>query len=272
MVYYMKPEQKLIKDQVIQMKQRGLCNKEINLITGIPVNRIGIWTRHLNLPYNHPLSKTNFIVHDYFSTKNMKKHPERFVVVGFIAADGCISTKDNTLCFNLCVKDKCIIDLLNNILSNDTRTVTYIKSTNSCGITFPSKQIAKDLSKYGIVPRKTSTFELPNLDYLQMSYFIRGYLYGDGCCFNYGGNQFGYSFICTSSMAVALRKYLIANKIMSHCIVSILKRNPIYSQVRFAGIRAIELSRYIFNNDDMILLPRKHIKYHLVRNDFTQNL
>lgn len=184
------------------------------------------------------------------------------MLVGFIAADGCIDSRDNNLCFNLSKKDTFTVKYINELLSNGTRKLSFIQSTNSVYLRFSSQIISQDLSKLGIVPRKTATLELPNLRPELMKYFLRGYIYGDGSVFDYGKFNFGYSIICTSIMGDQLKKYLKDHHIMDHCIVSKRKSNMNYSQVRWAGSRSLPLSQFVFDNDKMILLPRKHIKFH----------
>jgi hypothetical protein len=151
----------------------------------------------------HPLYRTACIRHDYFSYKNMKLHPERFVIVGFIAADGCISdtkTGQKYMILNLAKKDKCILDMINEEICSGGRNLSFNKTTKSLMFYIPSDPICSDLSRWNIVPRKTRKYKLPsNLSKAEMAYFLRGYFYGDGCVYGKKSAKF-YALIGTNDL------------------------------------------------------------------------
>lgn len=263
----MKPERKRLKNLVIKLRKQGIPTQEIMNITGVNKSSIHRWTTGLGIPYAHPLYDCDEVNHDFFSKTNLTKYPERYVLIGFIAADGCISSRDKQLCFNISKKDAFVVHEINNLLANGKKNISEMKSTNSLYLRFSSKQIALDLSRFGIIPKKTSVFDLPQLSFLNMSYFLRGYIYGDGCVFDYGKTNFGYSIICTSNMGYKLRSWLKTHNVMDHCVVSERKQNPLYCQVRWGGRRSLPISQFAFNDDKMVLLPRKHIKFHEIKKD-----
>ena len=47
-------------------------------------------------------------------------------------------------------------------------------------------------------------------------------------------------------------------EIVKHCVLSAMKRNPNYSQIVFQGKNADQFANYIFQDDKLVLLPRKH--------------
>src|ERR1035437_6178218 len=97
---------------------------------------------------------TKLIEHEYFSEENIKKFPERLVIVGFIAADGCISqpkTGQRLLILNICEKDKQSLDIINNELCGGIRNLAFLKSTKSFMLTIPSNKICNDLERFNIV-------------------------------------------------------------------------------------------------------------------------
>lgn len=210
----------------------------------------------------HPLYKINEIKHDYFSNENVLNFPERFVIIGFIAADGCISDTSKgqkKLIFNLSMKDESALNIINTELADATRSISFNKKTKSFTLSFPSNQIANDLKRYNIIPRKTATFDLPNLSLKEMSYFLRGYYYGDGC-FIKGktpGTK-GYHFIGNKTFAESLQNYLTINKILDRCKVYKIK-NSDYKQIVIKGSQGHKFSNYIFSDDKLMLLQRKHI-------------
>lgn len=205
---------------------------------------------------------TATIQHDYFSEENMKLYPERFTIVGFIAADGCIrqqKTGQLLLIFNISEKDQCVLDFINNELTLGIRNLSRVKKTNSLMLTIPSTQICNDLLKYNITQRKTNTLNFPNLNKIQTSFYIKGYFYGDGCinsndrlnstnCFIVGNNIF-----CD-----ALKIYLENNNIVDNCkIYSLNKHNKNYKQIHITGRDSHKFTNYMFSNNIFNFLPRK---------------
>ena len=207
------------------------------------------------------------INHDYFSEENIKKYPERLVIVGFIAADGCVSilgTGQKRLVFNICQKDKMALDIINKKLSNRLRHLSFNKTTKSYTITFTSDKICADLERYNIVPHKTATYDLPQLENQQMSYFLRGYFYGDGCIY-YNKKRNGCFLIGNKFFMNSLKSYLIDNCILEKCNLYTIKDSE-YMQMRMYGRMAARFSKFIFLDRKIVLLPRKH---HIIEEKIT---
>lgn len=252
-----------IKNLVCQLKLSGFSLSEISEKLQIPNSTISNWLQKNNQKsITHPLYKTHKIKHDYFSDENLKNFPHRFIIIGFIAADGCIyeTTKgkgQNRLCFNISSKDIEILNIINKEICDGTRKIGFNKKTNSSQVYFPSNQICKDLAKYNIVPRKTSIYQLPKLNDKQMAYFIRGYFYGDGCV--YGKNSARiYHLIGNNLFCMQLSEYLVSNKVVDRCNVFPIK-NSRYMQIHMKGRQGAKFSKYIFFDNLLNLLPRKHI-------------
>jgi hypothetical protein len=253
-----------IKNNVIESRQGGKSIPSISKETGICCTTIARWTSKIKVSISHPLYKTSEIDHEYFSIENLKLHPERMVLIGFIAADGCISMKKSknlvypVLTFNICQKDECILSMINNEIASGQRHISHIKCTNSLMLYFLSKQICNDLSRYNIVPRKTATYRLPELDNNELAYFLRGYFYGDGCAYNdWRHKRDIYCIVANSVFADELKAELVQRSIVDDCGVY-RKKNPHYSEMRFPGKHGKRLAAFMFNDQKMILLPRKH--------------
>lgn len=250
-----------MKKSVQDLLKKGKSLKEINSILNLNIKTTTFykWCRGIEKPL-HPLYNTKEIKNDYFSDENLLKHPERFVIVGFIAADGCISdtkTGQKILCIALCEKDKNVLETINEEICNKTRKLTYNKKTKSFILSIPSDQISKDLKKYNIVPRKTYIYDLPSLNEEQMSYFVRGYFYGDGCLYrgkSYGSS--GYYFISTYNFAKSLQEFLLKNKILDREF-KIYKHQNVF-QFCLKGRQGSKFAKYIFQDEKMMLMQRKH--------------
>lgn len=199
------------------------------------------------------------IDNNYFDEDSILKFPERLVLVGFIAADGCISTEQigqNRLIFNISIKDRTALDIINKEIASGQRNLSFIKYTNSYILSFPSNQICNDLKRYNIISRKTAVYELPVLNKDEMRYFLRGYYYGDGCISKHNQRR-GCYLIGTRIFCEQLSKYLLINNIAVGKVYSFGK-NEIYAQFRITGREAARFSNYIFSDELMMLLPRKH--------------
>jgi len=242
------------------LRLNGLSPKEISKIMNCKVRTIYKYTANLGVKPCHPLYKMESIQHDFFSAENIDVDPARLILVGFIAADGCVSRKTATsqkyLVIRLCHKDSNVLHIFNKLLAKDTRTIS--KSAVSQAVDFTSNQMCDDLARYGIVQRKTAIFTWPkNITIEQAKYFLLGYFYGDGCYHSYK-NRDVINIICTQKFALGLRRMLYKYKIVDHCVVSILKRNNNYAQVVFQGKHCKKLSAWLFSDLSIPLLPRKH--------------
>ena len=103
---------------------------------------------------------------------------EKAYMLGFISADGYISSNNRTLCFRISKKDIDIIEKFNKLIDFKNN---IIYKENTIDINYCSIKMVKDLEKYGIVRNKTKTVYLPELEDKLIKHFIRGYIDGDGC-------------------------------------------------------------------------------------------
>lgn len=116
---------------------------------------------------------------DFFKVQNA----DMAYILGFIAADGYISAKENCISIEILQKDK---DLLFQIAEkmNVTRPISLQTRNNGCETATLRNWSAawkQDLSHYGIVNNKTFTLKPPTLLYSDYRIdYIRGYFDGDG--------------------------------------------------------------------------------------------
>ena len=121
-----------------------------------------------------------YVNNNYFSTQN---HNMAYIL-GFLAADGNVSAKNNRIQSQLSKKD---INHLKKIRQEIGGSEVYTYFSNGyecCGWHCFSSQIKKDLAIYGIIPNKTGKTYIPkNLEKEYWKDFIRGYFDGDGSIF-----------------------------------------------------------------------------------------
>ncbi len=144
----------------------------------------------LKLKGNMSLSKKRYnIDHNYFAQPN---HMNSYWA-GFIAADGCVSEKENSLRISSSIKDEDhLYEFRNNIQFDGPIQRHYEKRKGKGGIQsilniHGVEQWKNDLyNNFNITPRKTFTLKSPNLtDDEFILAFIIGYIDGDGSIFLY---------------------------------------------------------------------------------------
>ena len=109
---------------------------------------------------------------------------EKAYFLGFIAADGCVSQRTKNcvvLSININKKDVEILEKFKESI-NFSGNIFFSKSRNNmCNIHCHSLKLTNDLSKYGIIKRKTNKIIMPKLIGDLLRHFMRGYFDGDGC-------------------------------------------------------------------------------------------
>lgn len=105
-------------------------------------------------------------------------------LLGFIMADGCILDKDKSSNrLEISIIDLEILKYIQKCLSPD-RPIIKVKSKGNekdkYRFDIRSNEIAKDLSSYNIVPRKTGIEKFPELPVEFFGDYLRGYFDGDG--------------------------------------------------------------------------------------------
>jgi hypothetical protein len=104
-------------------------------------------------------------------------------ILGFLAADGNVSKRDNTISIGLSAVD---IEILERIkkeieIENKIRVFTSRQGLDYCELAWTCKRHKDKLSEYSIVPKKTFVLKPPyKLDSKYYLDYIRGYFDGDG--------------------------------------------------------------------------------------------
>lgn len=148
---------------------------------------------------------------DYFSRID---NAEKAYWLGFLYADGCVHTNDNTISLNSTdleqiEKFKQAIGAENHKISvvNDAR---FKNAKTIYYFSIHDKQLHQDLIDLGCVPQKSLSLEkIPNIPRDFTSHFIRGYFDGDGSL-HFLNNQrnFRVSFSGTEAFLTDIKKEL----------------------------------------------------------------
>lgn len=110
---------------------------------------------------------------------------EKAYWLGFLYADGCVSSSNNEI--EISLKDKEHLEKFQKAIKAVNHKITKIvdtrwsTETNIYHFSIKDAQLHTDLIKFGCVPNKTLTISaIPNIPRDYVSHFIRGYFDGDG--------------------------------------------------------------------------------------------
>ena len=171
---YNQPHAKEIKDKAIELYELGIPANKIAKELNIDQWCINNWADKLNI-------KRSIFKHtyDYNIFSNIDSH-EKAYWIGFIAADGNISSKDRNHLTKL-------IDFVKSDISikdkqQKCNLSKHDKLFDISSAIFYSIDICNDLAKYGIVENKTFKINFgTNIPLEYKNSYLIGYLDGDGC-------------------------------------------------------------------------------------------
>lgn len=213
----------------------GVCSKTIcNILQKNNIDRD-------NLYHNIDL------IEDYWETIDTY---DKAYFLGFLITDGNIS--GNSVRLQISDKDSEILKVFSQ-KTNNTNKISY-DNRNLASFQAKRSKWVSDLSKYGIVPRKTSTVYLPNLDENLMSHLIRGLIDGDGWITS-RGHAIG--FCGNETIVTQLKNYLV-NKLGVYPVKVIHSEENLWS-VTWSGISDIKtIGNFIYKDKGNCYLFRKY--------------
>lgn len=217
-------------------------------------------------PYKCLLSKNKIEVdEDYFNVINSNS---KAYWLGFIAADGCLSSDSEIprMSIGLSLKDISHLEKFKNEIKFTgiiSKKIQLHKKTNhyneSCGIEIRRKSLYEDLINHGVKPNKSKDLSLPNLSDDLMRHYIRGYFDGDGCWTIRDSKTMCFSLISSvESFAFELRKYL-STKCNLNENVKITSYNNAYAFIYSGNIQTKRFYNYLYE-DGGPWLDRKYEK------------
>lgn len=194
---------------------------------------------------------------NYFSTQG---HNQAYII-GFLAADGNISNKDNRIDLELFSEDKEILDKIRMELQLE-REVKIYQCKNGYvknKLYFYSAQIKRDLMSYGIVPNKTYSddFDFPYLlkeEYL-MDY-IRGYFDGNGSCKK--GTSLAFQIDCPSLKVITgIRDFLFTKyNVWTDICLQEKEKIQLY-RICYYGDRAKKIYQNLYTPNSLFLQRKR---------------
>jgi len=195
---------------------------------------------------------------DYFENIDTE---DKAYFLGFIIADGHIRYNQNSLVIKIKSDDIKILEKFKNSIKFEGDI--WYAPNDQCQIIITSTKLIQDLSKYSVVPNKTSIVDFPNIPKHLENHFMRGVFDGDGCVsikkerrLGKGGDR-GQVNLCSGSKEFI---YKYVDKLIEHAGV---KRNKIrflnenYYVIDWSGLTDVENIYHFFYKDAITFLSRK---------------
>lgn len=235
-------------------KKYELSNRKIKTI--LINNKVVLRSRaEQNIITNQ--NRTKAVNDNYFSIIDK---PEKAWLLGFLASDGSVDRRRNRIKIGLSSIDVHILESIKEELSIEREIYSTItnKGYAVSELTWSSKQMKKDLSKFGIIPNKTYTDTL-SMELIPEQYklsYILGYFDGDGCLRKDGRFE-----ICsyTSSLLEEISDYL--NRLLDNSTVkpySSPNRSK-YFTITYSYVPTRILLSKMYDNGSSLFLKRKHL-------------
>lgn len=195
---------------------------------------------------NNPNTKYKMLNDNLFEKIDSEK---KAYVLGWIASDGSVSKSSNSIIINISKKDIDILISIRDIICNE---LPIKQNNNMISLTISSKKIKDDVCRHlKIQPgKKDNTVQLPDIEDIFISHFVRGYFDGDGTIRKVESGRYPECSISSNSQYI---KDQIADYFKIPYTVT---ENRLY----YYGINSIDFLFALYNNAT-IFLKRKKERY-----------
>lgn len=246
-------------------KKFNLCKPTISKV--LKENNINTYTKT-------KLFSPQFI-ENYFETIDTEN---KAYFLGLIISDGCIfehSTKQNSI--SICLQE-CDKYLLESFIK-DIHTNKHITSDNrGCfEISISSNKMVKDLSKYGVIPRKSLNTIFPtNINHNMYPHLLRGIIDGDGSIAFYKRKDRPNSYTKAVRLCQGNKEFLndiiqFLHKEINTSIISLYQeKESLWSIAYRSNEDMSKVHNYLYDNAT-IYMKRKKDKYDLIIEDIIKN-
>ena len=248
---------KITNEQILQLIHEGKTMKEI--CNNLHVNKSSIRKRlkklNIVIPNNWNRTKFNENIFDTIDTE------EKAYWLGFIFADGYISSSNYTFEMSLNIKDIDHLRKFNTFMQHEKDNVkigkTSYKGIYRCRWSITNKHLWNTLNNYGCTPRKSLTLQFPSKEIFSnddlIHHFIRGYWDGDGSILLNKKDKLVCSVLGTESFLNSIIKYTNIERNIHNTSSKALS-------LFYSHSFAIELCKYLYK-EATIFLNRKYNRY-----------
>ena len=241
----------------------GLSLVELSKQSGIDRRTLSINFKNMGIEIVNKQNLTKFDEHIFDEIDN----EEKAYWLGFIFADGYISSTSNNFELSLSIKD---INHLEKFSKFMKYTGQIKQDSYRCRFSLRNKHLWNILNNYGCIPRKSLTLKFPNRDIFKskdlIKHFLRGYFDGDGCI-TYQKDTYTVSAVCsvigTPEFLSEFEQLLNFEKEITKCKDKRSINNTI--SLSFKRSESLVLMIYLYENSS-IYLERKFKLYSFFKN------
>lgn len=179
-------------------------------------------------------------------------------VLGFFAADGCLSARDHASHFSS--NDEDILVAIAKAIGT-TRPVRKYPSQSCYSLVIHSRAFYDSIADRGLTPRKSLTMTMPDVPDELFSHFLRGYFDGDGCTIisNY---SLIVSFTCGSKIFLEqVRDRIYRQTDVKGGLRVMLHGNGTSFVLKCQGQTALMLSEFMYADFNNLCLERKRVVF-----------
>jgi len=214
------------------------------------------------------MKRLNNFNDDYFDCIDSE---EKAYFLGFISADGCIVERtkiSKLLSIHINRQDIKILEKFKTAICFTGNIFLCKSKSEMCNIFCYSVKMVNDLSKYGVVPRKTKILKFPELPEHLIKHYMRGYFDGDGCISIHKDKRFnngdrGQVNIVSASFDF-INEYinlLVKNAGVKRNNILDRKGDGSYYVIDWAGLADVENIYHFLYDNATIFLDRKKEKF-----------
>lgn len=246
------------------LRKHYFCADQNFLMNSLGRNWNTIQRKASYLELNRTRSGANVKLFDDWSQKMA-------YILGFIAADGCISENPLELSITLATKDIDHLKIIKNIVA--PRNSIYLgeaivkeKRYKYARFSAASNYMCGRLIELGIMPRKSLKLKFPHIPNKYLNHFIRGYFDGDGSIYKTKEKRWCLSFIGTHQFLDSTVR-ILENKIDvgPKTIYKSKHSNTYY--ISFGREDTIKIGKWLYL-DSEIQLKRKQNKFNELLNEY----
>ena len=216
------------------------------------------------------LKQQGYEVINYQNRSRLNEHcfdsmdtEEQFYWLGFLYADGNISSTGNRLEVRLSINDLSHLEKFRKFLGLTTEIrIGVSQGYGFCHLAVRNKHLWNTLNDLGCIPRKSLTLQFPKLtifpDKNFILHFIRGYVDGDGCLSYY--LNYTKKYYRTKLNMLGTKSFLTTlNSLFGNKGYLISVSNNTY-ELSFSDVPSRKLARFLYENAT-VYLDRKYKKY-----------
>ena len=219
---------------------------------------------HNEAVINENKRRTYEVNESYFSSQNANMA----WLLGFLAADGCITSERNQVIIHLAKTDIEILEKIKKEIQTD-RTITIGSSNRGfefCRLAWTCSQHIKDLAEYNIIPQKTYKLQPPlKLNRKYWIDYIRGYFDGDGSVnliknSNGRGNEALRWQVCSATRCIVefiMKFFKEEYHIPEVCIQERVTNGKILYIIQYGPVATRTIYRYLYSTESTLFLKRK---------------